>query len=747
MSTAKFFALKQINGIPAEINEISEDSYKKAVSPTDPAPDPDNKLYIAIEARPQSDEIEVKVSEIDKSDKINWSISKGDAYADGQFIDGNNQGNISIENKNLQVVIGVGFFTLDLSKMKMVPRETYRLYVAVYGKKETESFIDFIYEKEVSKKLKLEVENQNNQLQVAFDNATQGSKYDWAIYQGEWNKGGKLMGNERGIGLDEQGMFHVKLSGLKAGNKYNLYVARSIREVSQAEAEESQVMVEFTYIPNDNSTSPVDPTPNEPIKPSEPVKLGEIKALKVTKEPFFDQIRNLPTYTLPVGAINVAQSDLPFEIQVELAKRGMVNFIHANFDVNYGGWYNENWNQKGLKYEKAAEIFHSYEIPMNVGLYRMMYSNAIRDIWPKGAIRPTSQKALNERIAGFTVDFQNAIGMGGRPSLQDLDFEEGEFFTYAAVEALGEAIEYALAKYPHLQIQVYASSHNNLATDGGGNAANPEKSLNPWDRFMRFKKAGVKLYQGTVPYLKVPSAEWLISEGGLYHTTSVVGEGKIYASEKEYGLMSIKAIYAKLGWTDSYFSNIPVGHHPANLEWYMSVYEGGDDGGERKYDNEGNPWTSYNWPEVGEWIQESFPVWSLVTGSYRFGGGAYLWTDSRPWKVANVALELGKVRQYALNEFQENPDTVFNLVLEFSIDGGKTWITDKKPRGNNPEFHLQEFGYTRGAYVNGKLLIVATAGQPSHSYAREQKILIRYQGQKWEMTLKPKTVHAFVVEV
>lgn len=474
---------------------------------------------------------------------------------------------------------------------------------------------------------------------------------------------------------------------------------------------------------------------------------GEVKRLTPVTS-----LSQIPTFDLPVGAINMTATDVPFAVQADLARRGMVNFVHVTKLLDeMGGSYHPDWNPQGKTEKQLGEALKAYNLPENVGIYRMMYSNAVDGFWSQKTTkngkeiynpRPNSQRELNEAVEGYAVGLRNAMGWpDSHPVILDVDFEDERFFKWAAVDAQAKAIQYTLSRNKNVRIQVYASTHNNASSDRGGNANNPDEMISGGERFRLFKEAGVSVFSGTLPYFHLPSYAW----NDPSHEPSVIGPGKLYASQAEYCLKSLHPIVTKLAWTDAYFNSIPANHKPANLEWAMSIYEGGDDGKERFYDQQGNWSNSMNWPEVGPWLSESLALWGAVTGSYRDGGGLYNWVDGRRRNESNDALELGKWRAYQFNRFWNNPETKYNLQLEFSLDGGLSWQTDKRSHANILSENMDVKPYVRGAYANGELLIVAVAGQPFHLSNQSQSVIVRYEGKQFPLTLNSQTVHAFPV--
>ncbi|WP_146010938.1 hypothetical protein [Siphonobacter sp. BAB-5405] len=484
-------------------------------------------------------------------------------------------------------------------------------------------------------------------------------------------------------------------------------------------------------------------TQNHSTIPS-PVQTGEISRLQLTKETGLSALKEIPGYTLPAGAINIVSTDLGFEAQVELVRAGKINYIHLGQLADlYGGFYHPEWNQKGIKMERFREILATYHLPENTGVYRMMYSN----VFPKGWIdKPGVEKRYQDiynAVKAYAIDTQKDAGWENHPALLDLDLEEAPY-TYIGVKLLCQAIREVKSQYPQVQFQVYCSSHNSLCNTPGGSEKAPFGWLGNYERYEMFRQAGVTVFQGTLPYFHLPSFFW----DDPNHESSVIGAGKLYVSQADYAQKSLHPIIAKLGWTDSFFQSLPDGHRPGNIEWLMNIYEGGDDGGERRYYVENGKqvrWSSYNWPEVGNWVLESMAVWGYVTGSYRFGGGLYNWTDSRPRKIGQDYIEAGKWRAFQFNRFWNNPVTVYNIQLEFSLDGGQTWQTDKRPGMKLLDEHQDVRPFVRGAYANGELLIVATAGQPTHLGTAPQEIIVRYLGKQFPLSLKSHTVHSIIV--
>ncbi|OZI09590.1 hypothetical protein BWI93_03135 [Siphonobacter sp. BAB-5385] len=750
MADKKYFAIEQTNGTPTSVQEISADKYQQAVKGETPGKQIKIKLFAS-----DATNLKAQVGNVEEGAKLNWSIYEGDAYvANPKFIEGDRE-NLEVKNT---------FVEIDLNPFKSKLRNgvSYRLYLALPGVQGLEAFIDFAYEAgELSKKIEIHnAEMDGYSVLAGLSNYGSAERFNWSVSRGDAYKGGEFIHgwNDGRLKVDAEGDIEVSLYDkrevLKDGETLRLYVN------DYANPKETENFADFIYKapiveePDETGehSQPGKPNgPNKPVEPQPETQEGEIRAIKYDPSKGLEQI---PVYRLADGAINILQSDVPFPVQAEFARKGMITHMHLNLDAVYGGPYNDKWNPKGLKYEQMGELMKAYNIPKHIGAYRMMYQNALDDIWPRKPRLangeedpnpfPNSQHELNERVAGYLMGIMQAVGWGDRPAILDLDFESGDFFTWGGVQAIAQAVKYSRKKFPNQRFLVYAGAHSNNAVEGGGSPNRPELHVGPGPRFEAFRGAGVDITQGTVPYFRTPRQEW----DNPPHYESVIGSGKPYASEKEYGLKSIiKTIGAKLDWTDGFLRTLPAGYKPSVFEWYMPVYEGGDNGEERRYYDNGEVWTSWNWLQVGEWIQESFPVWAGVTGTYRFGGGAHLWTDGRPWLPSNYALELGKVRLYSYNEFLNNPATQYNIQLEFSLDGGKTWVKDTPRTGTNPDAHLEPRGFIRAAYLKGKLWVVATAGQPFHNAGKPQQVLIRYNGKTFNRTLEPLTVHSFTVEI
>ncbi|WP_420152529.1 hypothetical protein [Siphonobacter sp.] len=459
-----------------------------------------------------------------------------------------------------------------------------------------------------------------------------------------------------------------------------------------------------------------------------PVQTGEISRLQLTDETGLSALRQIPGYNLPTGAINLVSTDLGFEAQVELVRAGKINYIHLSQLADlHGGFYHPEWNQKGIKMDRFREILSTYHLPENTGVYRMMYSN----VFPEGWIdKPGVEKRYRDildAVRGYAISMQKDAGWENHPALLDLDLEEAPY-SYIGVKLLCQAIREVKNQYPQVAFQVYCSSHNSLCNTPGGSEKSPYGKLGNYERYEMFRQAGVTVFQGTLPYFHMPSFFW----NDPSHEPSVIGAEKMYTSQADYAQKSLHPIAAKLSWTDSFFESLPAGHTPGNVEWIMNIYEGGNDG-------------TGAWPVVGNWVLESMALWGYVTGSYQFGGGLYNWTDSRPRKIGQDYIEAGKWRAFQFNRFWNNPVTVYNIQLEFSLDSGNTWQTDKRPGMSLLNEHQDVRPYLRGAYSNGELLIVATAGQPTHLGTAPQEIIVRYLGKQYPLSLKSQTVHSIVV--
>ncbi|MDQ1088571.1 hypothetical protein [Siphonobacter sp. SORGH_AS_1065] len=581
-------------------------------------------------------------------------------------------------------------------------------------------------------------------------------KFNWAVYKGDAFVTSPVFieGSNEGDLIVSDGEFFVNLFEkrelLQDGVDYRLYVA----DHNNVDETRGFVDVKYSAPEEDNkgNTGKPDPVkPTDPITPTVSIQPGEIKALKVDFAKGWSQI---PIYSLPTDAMNIPPGDMPWEYQAKYAKAGVYNYIHIEALLKYMGGIKEDYNPRGVTWEDVKKKLAEYDLPTSVGLYRIAYSNAVAHFFP-AKIRQgdqevdnraiPDQRQMNETIEGFGVGILKAIGWDKHPIIIDLDFEERAFFFWGATNAVAQAIKYTFDRNPSIKINfmVFASGWNASSDDEGGNAQNPHLQTNGGERYRLFRQANVNLYSGSVPYFKTPAQEW----NDPNHAPSVIGEGKLYKDEADYGAKSLNPIRAKIGWTDGYKSNKDLDKFPM-LEWYMAQYEGGDDGKQRFYDPFGNWINSLNWIEMPEWIQEGLTVLAGVMGTFDNGGGSHLWVDGRAVKVSNFAFELGKARLYAYNDFHENSATLWNQVLEFSLDGGKTWNKDTDSRGSTIlQTNTDPKPYARGAFLNGKLWIVATAGQPYHLNGQSQSVILRYRGKQIPFTLASQTVHSFTVEI
>lgn len=456
----------------------------------------------------------------------------------------------------------------------------------------------------------------------------------------------------------------------------------------------------------------------------------EINRLTLTAPVGRAALNQIPAYQLPKGAINTISTDFDFNVQAEQVKKGAINYVHLGMLADlHGGFHHPQWNQRGIQPSRLKPILAAYNLPKTTGVYRMMYSNVFPGNWMDSPQVAQRYQEVYNAVRGYAIDFPMEVGWGDHPILLDLDLEEGPY-TYLGVKTLCRAIREVKDKYPNVSFQVYCSSHNSLCNEAGGSEQNPSGKLANMQRYLMFKGAGVTVFPGTLPYFHLPSYFW----NDPSHEPSVIGPGKLYTSQLDYASKSLHPIQKKLEWTDAYFQTLPAGHRPQNIEWIMSVYEGGNDG-------------TGAWPAVGSWILESMSLWGYVTGSYRYGGGLYNWTDNRKRTIGQDYIEAGKWRSFQFNRFWNDPNTQYNLLLEFSLDNGKTWQTDKRPGTQLLAENQDPRPYIRGALSKGELLVVATAGQPTHLGTGSQSVLVRYQGTQFPMTLKSQTVHAATVSI
>lgn len=465
-----------------------------------------------------------------------------------------------------------------------------------------------------------------------------------------------------------------------------------------------------------------EPEPEEPTENYEPVE-GEVRALNLNPQADLNQI---PIWQHYDGAISLTATNVPFSLQAKWAKEGRINYVHLSTFVGEQGGFQNEWNPQGKTDAQLAALLASYAIPASVGNYSMLYQSAVDNKTLDNA-GDFMQSALNTRIYEQSTELSRRLGWTNHPNLCDVDFEAGPY-TYQGIRNLATAMAYTNDTYTgEIEWQVYSSAYNNFVADGGGNAANPWKVTSPQDRYQVFKAVGTTVYQSTAPYFLTPGLRW--SDPSF--APSAIGPGKLYKDENEYAQLSIFPIGKKLAWSDAFYSKLPAGERPKSLEWWMVYYEGSASG-------------AVPFPIIGNFVLESAQLWGLVAGSFRFGGGVYNWHPGGSRLIGQDYIEAGKWRAAQFNRFWNDESTILNIKLEFSLDGGKTWEIDTKfeqgsllDQENNPRPIL------RAAYRPGELLIVATAGQPYHRSKGTQKILTRYQGKQFELSLVGQTVHAF----
>ncbi|WP_420153408.1 hypothetical protein [Siphonobacter sp.] len=143
-------------------------------------------------------------------------------------------------------------------------------------------------------------------------------------------------------------------------------------------------------------------------------------------------------------------------------------------------------------------------------------------------------------------------------------------------------------------------------------------------------------------------------------------------------------------------------------------------------------------------VCESLPLWFLVSGAGRSGGGICSWNPGEPLNAADFAFEAGKWRASQFNEFWESPKTQYNLKIEFSLDNGQSWTDDSRTwKEKAYDLGLRQFQWmytnpnpigVRGALLGNKLVVVASAC-PNLEAGQTQSILCRYGSKVWKMDL------------
>ena len=158
------------------------------------------------------------------------------------------------------------------------------------------------------------------------------------------------------------------------------------------------------------------------------------------------------------------------------------------------------------------------------------------------------------------------------------------------------------------------------------------------------------------------------------------------------------------------------------LSWWYDRYA--------NYENEAGPQYLVR-PDIAE----SYPIWYLVLGGARNGGGMLLWKACRENCYHGVEdhFVAGMYRASRANRIFENPTARYNQKLEFSLDGGRTWQTDERDLG---DITKDTRPYVRATKTNDGIAVAAFSPL---LYEGSQQVLIR-DGTEWvrRITLYPR---------
>ncbi|MFT4033804.1 MAG: hypothetical protein QM669_15430 [Siphonobacter sp.] len=425
----------------------------------------------------------------------------------------------------------------------------------------------------------------------------------------------------------------------------------------------------------------------------------EVLPLVITK-PGLDQV---PTFTLPEGAAYTGpvlpedQLDLLREFVLKGNTYYMIRPLVSKVD--------------GQRMSMQEAKRYLATLPQGVGFYEMLGNDDIRygvikGIWDN-PVKATPNDVF-QYFQSWWYSRAERFGLDRHPFILDLDFE-GLPPTWQANSVLAEGLKLMRKAHPNLEFMMYDSGLGNLYLQGEGGARKPYGQIGGPIRHDLYKDA-CTLYT-VFPY--------------AHFDKIYIGAGKPYANFSDYARHSNLYLRDVLGWLDQRSNYINTKYKGFN--WVMTKYEGGE------------------WNPLPAYIIESLPLWLHITGAARTGGGLTNWKEGgNPLAIQDYALEAGKWRLSQFNSFWNDPVTQYNLTIDYSLDGGKTWLHDVKQEWKG--YESPKPMAVRGALRNGQLLVVATH-RSSLKEGQTQTILCRYQNKIWPMVLPYGKVVTGTIEV
>lgn len=320
--------------------------------------------------------------------------------------------------------------------------------------------------------------------------------------------------------------------------------------------------------------------------------------------------------------------------------------------------------------------------------YTMMYQNSVLSRAPhfgNNGDTKTKIQDLQNSIDDFMGRRTDWMGGKGWCDIMDIDVEMGGNDA-RFLELATQTLAYAKSRWGVRKTIWFATSPYSLF-----------EARRPSSRFEAFKQ--VADYHMGTPYVYLDHQE-------------------NYGGNVETGIRKTNRwIFDEIHWLER---NQPYMGREAFLSWWYDRYA--------NYENEASPQYLVR-PDIAE----SYPIWYLVLGGARNGGGMVLWKACREKCYHGVEdhFVAGMYRASRANRIFEDPSAVYNQKLEFSLDEGRTWQTDERTLN---DLTTDARPYVRAVKTSDRIAVAAFSPL---LYEGSQQILIRDGNWVRRLTLRP----------
>lgn len=429
------------------------------------------------------------------------------------------------------------------------------------------------------------------------------------------------------------------------------------------------------------------------------VPFQAVDPLKITRL----DLSKIPNFRMPKGSFWMAMLLPELEKERDFVRKGNTYFpirsVVGQVDTQQ------------ITVEQAKAFLQT--LPPGTGLYEMLgdddmckQSGPLQGLWTNPVT--VSPEQVRDFLTGWWWSRAYRFGWGNARVFFDLDLE-GFPAAWKNNQVLSEGVKLVRQQHPNVEFAMYASGKANLYPEGKGGPDQPYEVVGGEARHQLYKKAGFTFFE-MMPY--------------AHYEEALIGPGKAYASFDDYAARSSLHMRQCLKWLDERAAF--TGKNYKGFSWVMTRYEGG------------------NLEMIAPHVCESLPLWFLVSGAGKSGGGICSWNPGEPLNAADFAFEAGKWRASQFNEFWESPKTQYNVKIEFSLDNGQSWTDDSRTwKEKAYDLGLRQFQWmytnsnpigVRGALLGNKLVVVAAA-RPSLEAGKTQSILCRHGSKVWKMDL------------